>query len=467
MRNYNRVILSLVVFLFLRVTGFAQDIRLLKPASFFKNDTVKGFSYNFDASANYNNVYGQSDVDAVFGVGYKQTLVPKKLNLKVSLISANRGFKQLNTFNNEPFKGQSIGFYDTKPISILPEIDLSYNHKGVFASVGVAPQQFLNLSNNLFFSPSGGPMPYITLGYKHKLFTYQYMANYSPQASYSNPPANRFPSDKLIATHLIEIPIFKWLKAGFYESVVFLMEDTNGIRGFDLAYLNPAVVFRPVEYNNGSADNVLLGAWLQADVAEKFSIKAQVLLDEFLLKEVKAQNGWWANKFGALLSLQYKTSSAKASLNSELNILAVRPYTYSHTSPYQSYTNGSLNIGPVLGSNFMQFTWNTLLTKNKNSFLFNINTYVKGYSSLGRNVGQNPLLDNSSRQKEYGNYLAQGGQQTQSFSGLVRYSRQKVIANKINVYAEVQYVKTRIEYGSAYAFRLGLNTNLTQLFYNY
>ena len=464
MGNFSHRIAIVVVCILTASCLFAQKQKgLLKPASFFKNDTLKGFSYNFDISGNYNNGLGNKNADAVVGVGYQKTLVPKKLSLKVSLTLANKRFKQLSNFNNEPFSQQSLGFYPTSPLNILPEIELAYAHKGLFAQIGVAPQQFLNQTNNLYFSPSAGPMPFASVGYKHKLFTYQYVANYSSMSSLPK-PANRFAADKLIATHLLEIPIFKWLSAGFYESVVFLLADTNGTRGFDLAYLNPAVVFRPVEYNNGSADNVLLGAWLESKISPSFTIKGQLLLDEFFLKEVKAQNGWWANKFGGLLALEYHHDFAKYRIESSLNILAVRPYTYSHTSPYQSYTNGNLNIGPILGSNFSQIQLQANLQSTQNAFLVAANLYEKGYSGL--NIGQNPLLDNSTRQADYGNSVAQFSDGT-TVSVLFRYTQKGIIAKRFNVYTEIQGVTNTQTSDSDYALRLGINTNLSQLFYNY
>ena len=75
-----------------------------------------------------------------------------------------------------------------------------------------------------------------------------------------------------------------------------------------------------------------VGASLRFKVFKAHIFYGQVLFDEFYLKELRAANGWWANKYG--IQIGYKTfdllNIKGLGLQTEFN--TVRPYTYSHAS---------------------------------------------------------------------------------------------------------------------------------------
>ena len=138
---------------------------------------------------------------------------------------------------------------------------------------------------------------------------------------------------KYITNHHLSWNILPWLNFGVFEAVVFQPKDTLLNRGYDAEYLNPFVFFRPQEYSMGSSDNVIIGASLNATI-KKMTIYSQVILDEFLLSEIRERRGWWANKFGVQLGVKGQITN-KLSYRFEGNI--VRPYTFSHLTPMQVY----------------------------------------------------------------------------------------------------------------------------------
>ena len=49
------------------------------------------------------------------------------------------------------------------------------------------------------------------------------------------------------------------LNIGIFESVIWRVNHAPGVRGFDVNYLNPISLFRPLEFSINSPDNVLVG----------------------------------------------------------------------------------------------------------------------------------------------------------------------------------------------------------------
>ena len=91
----------------------------------------------------------------------------------------------------------------------------------------------------------------------------------------------------------------------------------------------------------------------------------------------------------------------------ELNI--VRPYTYAHGSPQQSYSNGGMPLAHPMGANFAEFLgllsyhWNGLTVTGK---LVGIRYGVDVNDTM--NYGQNIFQSYITRESEYGNKLFQG-----------------------------------------------------------
>src|SRR5690606_17485657 len=155
---------------------------------------------------------------------------------------------------------------------------------------------------------------------------------------------------KYAAMHHLDVNITRWLNIGLFEGVIFGRVDK-----FDFGYLNPIIFYRSIEQQNGSFDNSVAGLDFKANVAKKFQFYGQLLLDEFKLSEVKAGNGWWANKFGFQLGAKYIDAFNIRNLDLQFEHNRARPFTYSHRDSVANYSHYNQPLAHPLGANFKEF----------------------------------------------------------------------------------------------------------------
>jgi hypothetical protein len=227
--------------------------------------------------------------------------------------------------------------------------------------------------------------------------------------------------DKFVTFHHLSLNIGKKLNIGVFESVIFSPDDTTGSGKFEWAYLNPIIFFRAIEQQNGSSDNVLLGLDFKWNALRKLSFYGQFVMDEFVLNEIKAGDGWWANKFAIQLGGKYIDAFGVPNLDLQGEINLARPYTYSHNTQYSNYTSYQQPLAHPLGANFNEaigmIRYQPLPRLNLTAKLFVTRI---GRDSTDYNWGaatpQNPKYDwgsdllkpNTQRESTYGNKIGQG-----------------------------------------------------------
>jgi hypothetical protein len=224
---------------------------------------------------------------------------------------------------------------------------------------------------------------------------------------------NGYPN-KFNALHHLSINVGKKLTLGVFESVIFSPDDPNGTDHFRLDYLNPIIFYRAIEQQNGSSDNVLLGFDFKVNAIKKLSFYGQFILDEFVISHIRAQDGWWANKFGVQLGGKYVDAFGLANLDLQGEINIVRPYTYSHGTEYGDYTHYRQPIAHPLGANFQELVgmlrYQPLPKLNVTGKLI---LMKKGVDAYNENWGGNILTNNNFQsdiftRKNLGNAVAQG-----------------------------------------------------------
>jgi hypothetical protein len=88
------------------------------------------------------------------------------------------------------------------------------------------------------------------------------------------------------------------------------------------------------------------------NIGHSVSLYGQFVLDEFFLKEIKAGNGWWANKFAGQLGLKYINAFSIDNLDLQMEYNVARPYMHSHRDIYTNYAHYRQPLGHALGGNF-------------------------------------------------------------------------------------------------------------------
>lgn len=272
---------------------------------------------------------------------------------------------------------------------------------------------------SLLLSDVGNASPYLKIN--TKFWKFQYTNLFSAHKDiYSVEGMESLYQKKYTATHYLDWKATKWLSIGLFETIIWQAEEANYTRGFDPNYANPVIFYRPVEFSVGSSDNALVGANIKLTPFKNHVFYSQLLFDEFLLAELKAdvnqfrnpdqdiRSGWWANKYGIQLGwtafdfLKVKGLQTRAEFN------LVRPYTYAHSSPAQAYSNYNISLAHPLGANFHEFVSIVNYRKDQWYIRTQYNQSRKGLSPLGENFGENLQLSNISRSREYENNLTQG-----------------------------------------------------------
>jgi len=154
--------------------------------------------------------------------------------------------------------------------------------------------------------------------------------------------------------HYLDMPLLKRVSIGLFESIIWNSGDSITNRGFDVSYLNPIIFFRPVEFSIGSPDNVLLGLNLKVRHFGKNFIYGQLMLDEFLLSEIRAHNGWWGNKQAFQLGLKGFDLFGIKNFYYQGEFNYARPYTYTHITLETNYGHFNEPLAHPLGANFME-----------------------------------------------------------------------------------------------------------------
>ena len=345
----------------------------------------------------------------------------------------------VNLSNTESLNPGNINLTDiqaSQKLWVMPMTRLAYTPNDVFCFQVGYDRNFIGSGRrSLFLSDYGKPMPFGQI--RAKFWHMEYSVNYQ----FLSENFNGQRQSKYITNHHLSWNILPWLNFGVFEAVVFQPKDTLLNRGYDAEYLNPFVFFRPQEYSMGSSDNVIIGASLNATI-KKMTIYSQVIIDEFLLSEIRERRGWWANKFGVQLGVKGQITN-KLSYRFEGNI--VRPYTFSHLTPMQVYGHRNSPLAHPYGSNFAEvlteFNWsNNINPKLKLRFFASFG--IRGLDTDSLNYGSDIYESYINRANDLGNYIGQGTKQNYFITN-TRVSYPILREGRIHAFAELQtqYIK--------------------------
>lgn len=311
----------------------------------------------------------------------------------------------------------------------------SFSFQNFSGYASYSPKKFINLQigkdkhfvgdgyRSLLLSDIATNYPYLKTSLN--IWHFQYSVWYT--WLYNIQDANGIKKDfknKFGTFHYLSWNATKNINLSVFETVVWQGTDSSRHRNFDANYLNPAVFFRPIEYSLGSSDNSMLGLNFKANIAKRIKLYGQVMLDEFYLKEVLANSGWWANKQGYQLGAKYINAFGikKLTLQTEFNY--VRPFTYSHGSSNQSYTHYNQPLAHPFGANFKELIGIVTYKHYRYRLEGKIIAAEIGKdtsSSITSNIGQNIFLSYTTRNGDYGHYTGQGIK-TNFFQAELKYS---------------------------------------------
>jgi hypothetical protein len=241
---------------------------------------------------------------------------------------------------------------------------------------------------------------------------------------------------KFAAIHHLDVAVTKWLNIGLFEAVIFGRKDR-----FDFGYLNPIIFYRSIEQQNGSFDNSIAGFDVKANFARKFQFYGQLTLDEFLLSEIKANNGWWANKWGIQLGGKYINAFNISNLDLQVEHNRVRPFTYSHRDSVANYTHYNQPLAHPLGANFSEWIGIARYQPAPKWLIeAKLINYTQGRDSSFQNYGSNIILPNVTRVGDYGYSIGSGWKTNVTYASfLLSYELRE------NMFLELQAIARKEE----------------------
>ena len=208
----------------------------------------------------------------------------------------------------------------------------------------------------------------------------------------------------------------KWLNVGVFDAVMFGRKDH-----FDFQYLNPVLFLRPAESDIGSSDNAMLGLTIKANVKKQVQVYGQLLLDEFKLKELKDNRGWWANKYGYQIGVKYVDAFGIKNLDLQLESNRIRPFTYSHNDSVASFTHYNQPLAHPVGAG-LQETIGIIRYQPTNKLYLEAKLihFYQGLDTASTSLGSNPsilytnrTIDPSTGQlNQYGYFIGNGNKVT-------------------------------------------------------
>ena len=217
--------------------------------------------------------------------------------------------------------------------------------------------------------------------------------------------------------HHLTLHVTDALTFDLYEGIIMGRDTTAGGTGFDPGYLNPAIVFRPMERDLGSAGNTLLGlggSWRPLSGA---AVYGQFVLDELRVPEIG--NQWWANKWGWMLGL-HVVEPGVPHLSARIEAARLRPYLYSHRTSASAFTHMSDVVTHPAGPNsidlsvFLDYTppgpWHALL---HGSWTVHGRNAVNANGDITANYGGDATVPSRTRFSRYGVSMLQGIRQRQ------------------------------------------------------
>jgi len=292
----------------------------------------------------------------------------------------------------------------------IPEVIYSRKLNKHFTwSAGNSRQNLGYGYRSLILSSSASALPFMKLETKiGKKITFTNL--WSRTHSYQRMGDHFDLNPKYMAVHTLEWKINKKWSVSAHEMVVWQARDSASQRELDLHYLNPFLFYRPAEFSQGSADNVLLGGSWKFAHSPAFGIYGQVILDEFLVSEIRNRNGWWGNKFGMQFGM-YVTPKKISGLSLFTEWSFVRPFTYTHGSNVQAWEHMGQPLAHPLGTNFYEWFTSVKYSRDKWNYSASIVWAAFGRDT-NRNVGGNIFQSYVNPWSVYGNNILQGNRST-------------------------------------------------------
>ena len=381
---------------------------------------------------------------------YLQNYINKQ---KIIPSQTNDNFGPSKTIKDYSYVATTLSYTPNKYLNITLGQDKNFigdGYRSMLLSDVATNYPFFKLTGTL------GKVKYMSLWAQFQDLT-------APQFSYDNGFRKKWG-----VFHYLDWNVSNRLSLGFFDAVIWQDADSLSKRGFDYTYLNPLAFLRPVERQNGSPDNALIGFNASYKVLKKVTLYGQLLIDEFSAKYVFDKSGNWANKFGYQFGFRsYNIFGIKGlKILSEVNI--ARPYTYTQRSSLLNYAHYNEALAHPFGANFKEWLSIISYSIKRLNFSAELLTASYGLDANNDNFGKDLFKSYDTRESDIGNFIGQG---IETKLNLVNVKTSYLINPNYNLRIELESV-LRNEKNTLYNqktnwFNIGLRSTFRNLYHDF
>ena len=289
------------------------------------------------------------------------------------------------------------------------QLNVKYKlNKFITADFGKGKHFIGNGYRSLLLSAEHSPYPYLKLTTEFGRVKY-----YNMYTTFLNPNMVDYGRKKHSTIHFLDFGITKNIHFGVFEAIMWQSKSENMDKGFEFAYMNPIIFYRPVEFSmQSNQGNALMGVNFNMTFG-KTTLYGQALLDDLNISKQKNldedyEEGFFQNKYAYQLGLKNTVKN----INFLIEYNQVQPYTYGHRTILQNYSHMNQALAHPLGANFKEVVFMAEYKKDKWRYKLKLTTALVGLDSLNTHYGQNIFESDheasTGGQHSYGNFNGQG-----------------------------------------------------------
>ncbi len=226
-----------------------------------------------------------------------------------------------------------------------------------------------------------------------------------------NTSQRNLPKRHYYATTYANINLTKSFNIGLFQTIAFQRDSGYARGGFDWQYLNPIIFYKPVENGLNSPDKSILGADFKWNFKKHFQWYGQVVISEFRISELLADNGWFGNKWAVQTGFKYIDVFGIQNLDLQIEGNIARPYMYTSFDRLNAFVSYNQNMAHPLGANFYEGLGVIRYQPAKRLFIKLTGIYaIYGNDTPGVNFGKDIRLSyqDVAINNPYGHTIAQG-----------------------------------------------------------
>jgi hypothetical protein len=236
-------------------------------------------------------------------------------------------------------------------------------------SVSYTPFKYLNVQlgygknsfgtgyRSLLLSDNSFQYPYLKLTARYGRFEYVSMftsfTNLKTDSVLSTPYIWYAGYQKKGGTfNYLSVNITKWLQMGLFEGIIWKSQGLKD-KNFNINQFIPVILVNTIRYGLFDVNNAVLGLNANVRPHKNLQLYGQFVLDDLHFNKPDGV-GYQKTKYGFQAGAKWFDVLGLKNLILQAEYNQVRPYTYGHYIPLQSYTHYNQALAHPLGANFRE-----------------------------------------------------------------------------------------------------------------